>query len=384
MIRLASVRAVSRAAVLAAALLPLAHGPAAAEGDTPVRGPAVHGLAVTGDLKYGPSFTHFDYTDPDAVRGGEVRLARVGTFDSLNPFILKGVAAAGWNLIYSHLCEKAQDEPLSEYGHLAESMRLAPDRGSVTFFLRPGARWHDGEPVTAHDIVFSFYTLVRHGTPFYRSFYADVDTAIAEDEGTVTFELAATDNRELPVVLGQLRALPRHYWEARDFTKTTLEPPLGSGPYRIEAVDPGRSITYVARRRQLGRGAARPPGPAQLRPHLLRLLPGRHGRPGGAEGRGVRPARRDLGPRVVHRLRPSRREGGPPGEGGAAQPPHPRPVRLRLQHPAIARFADRRVRHALTHTFDFEWTNATLFHGLYTRTESHFANSELAATGTAQ
>ena len=234
---------------LALTAIPLALAPAppaAAEAGTPTRTPAVHALAVTGDLKYGPAYTHFEYTDPGAVRGGEVRLARVGTFDSLNPFILKGVAAAGtWSLIYSRLCEKAQDEPLSEYGHLAESMWLAPDRSSVTFFLRPEARWHDGEPVTAHDIVFSFYTLVRHGTPFYRTFYADVDTAIAEDDRTVTFELAATDNRELPVVLGQLRALPKHYWEARDFTKTTLEPPLGSGPYRIEAVDPGRSITYA-------------------------------------------------------------------------------------------------------------------------------------------
>ena len=289
---------------------------------------------MTGDLKYGPGFTHFDYTDPEAVRGGEVRLARVGTFDSLNPFILKGVAAAGWNLIYSRLCEKAQDEPLSEYGHLAESMWLAPDRSSVTFFLRPGARWHDGEPVTAHDIVFSFYTLVRHGTPFYRTFYADVDTAVAEDERTVTFALAATDNRELPVVLGQLRALPRHYWEARDFTKTTLEPPLGSGPYRIESVDPGRSITYARVDGNWDEGL-----PARRGQHNFDRITYDYYRDDTVAQEALKAGEYDL--RAVTSAREWSTgydhpavEGGSPGEGGAAQPPHPRHVRLRLQHPA--------------------------------------------------
>ena len=374
-------RAVSRIALLAAALLPLAPGPAAAEDGTAARGPSVHALAVTGDLKYGPGFTHFDYTDPEAVRGGEVRLARVGTFDSLNPFILKGVAAAGWNLIYSRLCEKAQDEPLSEYGHLAESMWLAPDRSSVTFFLRPGARWHDGEPVTAHDIVFSFYTLVRHGTPFYRSFYADVDTAFAEDEGTVTFELAATDNRELPVVLGQLRALPRHYWEARDFTKTTLEPPLGSGPYRIESVDPGRSITYARVDGNWDEGL-----PARRGQHNFDRITYDYYRDDTVAQEALKAGEYDL--RAVSSARewstgydhPAVRE----GRLLKAELPNRRIRGMSgfVFNSRRARFADRRVRRALAHAFDFEWTNATLFHGLYTRTESHFANSELAATGT--
>ena len=380
--RLAPMRAVSRIAVLAAALLTLAHAPAAAEDATTARREAVHALAVTGDLKYGPGFTHFDYTDPEAVRGGEVRLARVGTFDSLNPFILKGVAAAGtWSLIYSRLCEKAQDEPLSEYGHLAESMWLAPDRSSVTFFLRPGARWHDGEPVTAHDIVFSFYTLVRHGTPFYRTFYADVDTAVAEDDLTVTFDLAATDNRELPVVLGQLRALPRHYWEARDFTKTTLEPPLGSGPYRIESVDPGRSITYARVDGNWDEGL-----PARRGQHNFDRITYDYYRDDTVAQEALKAGEYDL------RAVTSAREWSTGYDHPAVK--EGRLVKAELPNRRIrgmsgfvfntrrARFADRRVRHALAHAFDFEWTNATLFHGLYTRTESHFANSELAATGT--
>ena len=386
-IHFTSLHVVSLAGLLAAALLtlgdPLHLDSRRRRGrNPPTRTPPVHALAVTGDLKYGPGFTHFEYTDPQAVRGGEVRLARVGTFDSLNPFILKGVAAAGtWSLIYSRLCEKAQDEPLSEYGHLAESMWLAPDRSSVTFFLRPEARWHDGEPVTAHDIVFSFYTLVRHGTPFYRTFYADVDTAVAEDDRTVTFELAATDNRELPVVLGQLRALPKHYWEARDFTKTTLEPPLGSGPYRIESVDPGRSITYARVDGNWDEGL-----PARRGQHNFDRITYDYYRDDTVAQEALKAGEYDL--RAVGSARewatgydhPAVRE----GRLVMAELPNRRIRGMSgfVFNTRRARFADPRVRHALSHAFDFEWTNATLFHGLYTRTESHFANSELAASGT--
>ena len=339
-----------------------------------------HAIGIHGDVKYGPDFTHFDYTNPDAPKGGEVRLAVVGTFDSLNPFILKGVAAAGTTMLYTRLCEKAQDEPLSEYGHLAHSMELAPDRGVITFFLRPEARWHDGVAVTADDVVFAFYALVHDGIPFYRAFYADVDTVIAVDAHTVRFELAATDNRELPVVLGQLRALPRHYWEGRDFTATTLEPPLGSGPYRIDSVEPGRTITYTrvadnwdddlpVRRGQHNFDHIRFDYYRDDTVALEALKAGEY------DFRAVGTAREwataydhpavEDGRLVLAEI-PNRRIRGMSGF---------------VFNTRRSKLSDPQVRRALAYAFDFEWTNATLFHGFYTRTESNFANSELAASG---
>jgi microcin C transport system substrate-binding protein len=344
-----------------------------------------HAIGIHGDVKYGTGpqgtgFTHFDYTNPDAPKGGEARLAVIGTFDTLNPFTLKGAAAAGTSLIYTRLAEKSQDEALSEYGHLAHSIDLAPDRSSITFHLRREARWHDGVPLTAHDVVFGFYTLVTKAIPFYRAFYADVDTAIAVDEHTVRFELAATDNRELPVVLGQLRALPKHYWEGRDFTATTLEPPLGSGPYRIASVDPGRSITYE---RVAGNWDEDLPVQAgrwnfdRIRYDYYRddTVALEAFKAGEYDFRAVGTAR-EWATAYDH---PAVEEGRLVLE----EIPNHRPVGMSgfVFNTRRGKFADPRVRRALAYAFDFEWTNATLFHGFYARTQSNFANSELASSG---
>ncbi|MEE2658709.1 MAG: extracellular solute-binding protein [Candidatus Latescibacterota bacterium] len=340
-----------------------------------------HGLGIHDELKYGSDFTHFEYVNPDAPKGGEVRLSNVGTFDSLNPFILKGVAAAGTSsLIYSRLCTKALDEPLSEYGQVAETIICPRDRSWIAFQLRPEARWHDGEQVTADDVVFTFYTLIEKGTPFYRRFYADVDTVYAVNDLTVRFDFSTGDNRELPLIIGQLRIFPRHYWESRDFSKTTLEPPLGSGPYRIESVNPGRSITY-----------------ARIPDHWSEELPVMKGRynfdhivydyyrddtvsieafKAGAYDFRIVSSAREWATAYAH---PAVKRGDI--------------VRQQLPHQLIrgmsgfvlntrkAKFADVRVREALSNAFDFEWTNAILFYGLYTRTQSYFENSELSSAG---
>ena len=203
-----------------------------------------HALTLYGAPRYSADFEHFDYVNPEAPKGGAIRLAAIGTYDNLNPFILKGVSAAGSLLIYNRLCTKSQDEPFTEYGQLAARMQMPEDRSWVLFELREEARWHDGEPVTAQDVVFSFNALVEWGIPFYRSFYSDVTAIEALDARRVKFSFRADTNREMPLIIGQLRVLPAHYWEKRDFTATTLEPPLGSGPYRITALEPGRSITY--------------------------------------------------------------------------------------------------------------------------------------------
>lgn len=371
--------------------------------DTPPSANRTHALAIFDEIKYPAGFHHFDYVNPLAPKGGDIRLAVIGSFDSLNPFILKGVSAAGSTLIYSRLCTKSLDEPLTEYGQLAETIACPPDRSWVTFGLRSQARWHDGTPITAADVVFTFYTLVRQGTPFYRSFYADVDTVVALDERTVRFTLQVGDpdaegipkpdqsaggvaiaaNRELPLILGQLRILPKHYWETRDFGKTTLEPPLGSGPYRIESVDPGHSITYC-----------RVPGnwdedlPVQRGMNNFDRIRYDYYRDQTVAIEALKAGEYDF------------RSGGTAREWATAYD-HPavdegRLVRERVPHQLITgmsgfvfntrrpQFADPRVRRALAYAFDFEWTNATLFHGLYTRTRSYFDNSELASSGLPQ
>src|SRR3954451_20468719 len=187
-----------------------------------------HGLSLFGDLKYGPDFTHFDYTNPNAPKGGTMRLAAIGTFDSLNPYIVKGVAAAGMNQTFDTLMLSSEDEPGSEYGLIAESADLAPDRKSVLYTLRKEARFHDGSPITPEDVIWTFTTLREKGQPMYRSYYGDVDKVEAEGERGIRFSFKSAENRELPQIVGQMPILSKKYWEARDFTKTTLETPLGS------------------------------------------------------------------------------------------------------------------------------------------------------------
>ncbi|HYB41651.1 MAG TPA: extracellular solute-binding protein, partial [Candidatus Methylomirabilis sp.] len=203
-----------------------------------------HGLSIHGDLKYGPGFTHFEYVNPEAPRGGDVRLAAIGTFDSLNPFILKGVPAAGIAQIFETLTVSSSDEPASEYGLIAESIEVPVDRSWVVFTLRPEARFHDGSAITPEDVVWTFQALKSKGHPVYRAYYAQVVKAEAVGPRKVKFTFAPGENRELPVITGQLPVLSKAYWSKRDFEKTTLDPPVGSGPYRVDAVDAGRSIVY--------------------------------------------------------------------------------------------------------------------------------------------
>ncbi|MBF7052366.1 ABC transporter substrate-binding protein [Halomonas sp. KAO] len=345
------------------------------------RVPTVHGLSLYGEPALPEGFAHFPYVNPEAPKGGSLTQAAVGgSFDSTNPFIIRGTPAAGVSRIYDTLLEGNPDEPFSLYGLLAEGIRLDPGREWIEFDLRPEARFHDGEPLTARDVVFSFELLTEQGNPFYGAYYADVESVTALDDDTVRFEFASTHSRELPLIVGQLPILPRHYWETRDFGSPTLERHPGSGPYRIAEVDPGRRIVYQ-----------------RVEDYWARDLPVKRGRHN--IGRLVYDYYRDrdiaweafkagvLDYRVDARAATwATGYDFPAFNNGLVRKlrvPDGQPARMQafIYNLRQEKFQDPRVREALALTFDFPWLNANIFYDAYRRTESFFQNSEMAATG---
>ncbi len=212
---------------------------AADEAATPVPGIAMHG-----EPKYAPGFKHLDYANPEAPKGGELHLAVEGTFDSLNPYVIKGSAAPGISMVYQTLMLNTSDEAFSEYGLIAETIEMPPDRSWVAFNLRKDARWNDGKPITADDVVWTYKTLITKGHPFWRSYYASIKSAVAESPTRVKFTFNTPGDRELPLIVGQMPVLPEHFWKSKDFEKSTTDVPLGSGPYKVKSVESGHRITY--------------------------------------------------------------------------------------------------------------------------------------------
>ena len=198
-----------------------------------------------GQPKHPPAFRQLPYVNADAPRGGRVTLGVHGSFNSLNPFIIKGVSASGLrDYVFESLMARSGDEPFALYGLIAESVELPPDRAWVTFHLRPQAKFADGNPVTAEDVLFSHATLRDKGWPYHRSHYGKVAKAEKIGEHSVRFTFAVAGDREVPLLLGLMPILPRHRFGGGAFERTTLEPPLGSGPYRVAHVESGRAITY--------------------------------------------------------------------------------------------------------------------------------------------
>ncbi len=341
---------------------------------------ARHGASMYGELKYGSDFEHFDYADPDAAKGGSLTLSAIGTFDSLNPFILKGTPATGVGLIFDTLTVQSADEPFSEYGLLAENIEIPLDRSWVAFDLRPEARWHDGTPVTAADVVFSFETLKEAGQPFYRQYYANVADVTIEGERRVKFTFDGTVNRELPLIIGQLPIFPKNYYEIVPFNQTTLTPPLGSGPYRVAEVDPGRRVVYErvddywAKDLPVNRGR-----------HNFDRISFEYYRESNIALQAFLAGEYDLRFENTARLWATGYEGPAVTAGDIVLEEIPREGGTGMQgfvfNTRRPIFQDSRVREALAYAFDFEWTNQTLFYGQYTRTESYFSNSELANNG---
>jgi len=340
-----------------------------------------HGLAIYGDLGYPANFTHFKYVNPDAPKGGRLRQGvPESTFDSFNPWIIKGNPAAGIGLLYDTLMMSAADEPFSEYGLLAKTVQTPADRSWVSFELRPEARWHDGKPITADDVVWSFETLLAKGAPNYRFYYQSVEKVEKTGERSVKFTFKPGTNRELPLIVGQLPVLPKHWWATRNFEATTLEPPLGSGPYKVGKFEAGR---YIEMERVADYwGADIPVNKGRWNFDVQRFEYYRDATvaleafKGGNYDFRVEPSAKEWATayeipelkdgRIVKEALPNQR---PTGMQSFA---------MNLRRPV---FRDRRVREALGLAFDFEWSNKTLFYGQYARTESYFENSELASSG---
>lgn len=341
---------------------------------------ASHGIAMHGDLKYPAGFTHFDYVNPDAPKGGELRSWASGGFDTFNPFIIKGRAAGGIGLLFESLMVSSADEPFSKYGLLAESIEMPEDRSWITFTLRADARWHDGKPVTVDDVIWSFETLKEKGQPLYRYYYANVETPVKTGERTVKFTFTGGVNRELPLIVGEAPVLPKHYWESRDFEATTLEPPLGSGPYRILSFEPDREIVYERFKDYWG--ADHPTQKGQWNFDRIRYD---YYRDSTVAIEALKSGAFD------YRLENSAKDWATAYDVPAVR--DGRLVKSTFEHNRTAGmqgfvmnqrrdiFKDPDVRQALSYAFDFEWSNKALFYGQYVRTRSYFDNSELAARG---
>lgn len=342
-----------------------------------------YAISLYGDLKYGKDFTHFDYVNPDAPKGGTLLQGTTGSFDTLNPYTLKGDAAAGLGLMYDTLLTSSADEPFSEYGLVAQKVAVPKDRSYVTFYINPQARFQDDTPITADDVIFSYKTLITKGSPLYRQYYASVDHVEKIDNLTVKFVFKPGDNLELPLILGQIPVFPEHYWKGRDFSKTTFDIPVGSGPYKIKDFEPGRHITYERVKDYWAKDLPSVKGMYNfdtIRYDYYRDLD--------VERQGF------LAGNYYERSEFSAREWAtgydvPAVERGDIKkeflPDHmPAGMQAFIFNIRKPIFADHRVRRALQYAMDFQWLNRAMFYGSYHRTMSYFANSELASSGVPQ
>lgn len=339
-----------------------------------------HGIAMHGDMKYPPDFDHFDYADPNAPKGGEIRLAVSSGFDSLNGFIIRGNAAPGVGLGYDTLLAASGDEAFTYYGLIAKWLRTPKDRSWVEFKIDPDAKFWDGTPVTAQDVAWTFETLREKGAPLYRYYYASVTDVKITAPDQVRFDFEPGENRELPLILGQLPVLPRHWWETRDFTSPILESPMGSGPYRVASMEPNRSITYE---RVPDYWAANKPT-ARGRYNFDRIRYDVYRDPN-VEVEALKAGLFDY--RAEYSAKnwaeayniPALEQGLLIKEEIRTE--SPQPMQGFIMNMRRWPFQDARVRQALAAGFDYEWSNRVLYYGQYEHARSYFNASELEAKG---
>ena len=342
-----------------------------------------HGLSIFGELKYGADFQHFDYVNPAAPKGGRMVTMGTGganTYDTLNQYILKGDAAQGLDFLFDSLMVRAQDEPDAVYGLIAKSADVASDGLSVTFKLRPEAKFADGTPLTAADVIYSFTALKEKGHPAISMTLHDVVSAEALDPETVRYTFKGTLTRDLPIILAQLPVLSKAYYSKQPFEETSLKPPLGSGPYKIKDFKPGTYVTYTRRNDYWAKDLPVNRGRYnfdEIRYDYYRdrnieleaLLSGQFDfreefSSGAWATRYDIPAVREG--RLITVVLPDQRPSGAQGYF----------INTRRD-----KLKDPRVREALDLVFDFQWSNKKLFYSLYKRTTSYFENSDMKASG---
>jgi peptide/nickel transport system substrate-binding protein len=348
-----------------------------------------YAIAMHGAPALPADFTHMPYANPDAPKGGRLVQGILGTFDSLNPLIVRGVAvqqvAAAQQmrgLVIESLMARGNDEAFTLYGLLARSVETDDTRSYVTFHIDPRARFSDGQPVTAEDVLFSLALLRNKGRPHHRQYYSKVAKAEAPDPLTVRFDLSGANDRELPLILGLMPILPKHAVDVATFEETTMTPPTGSGPYRVSAVKPGASVTLTRNPDYWGINLPVNRGLwnfDEIRLDFYREANGQFE----AFKRGLYDFRVENEP-----LRWQDGYDFPAARNGEVtrdtiKTGMPQPSEFLVFNTRRPMFTDIRVRQALTLLFDFEWINHNYFFGLYTRSASFFAGSELSASGRA-
>jgi peptide/nickel transport system substrate-binding protein len=339
------------------------------------------GLAMHGEPREAAGFAHFPYANPKAPKGGRAIFAVPGSFDSVNPLIVKGVAAEGVReYVYESLLARAYDEPFSLYGLIAESVETPDDRSFVEFTLRPEAKFSDGAPVTVADVIFSHAILRDHGRPNHRSYYKKVTKVEQTGPNKVKFTFDSSGNREMPLIIGLMPVLPRHLIDPKLFEKTTLATPVGSGPYKVAKIDPGKGISFKRDPAYWGRDL-----PVNRGHYNFDEIQFDYYRDAGsmfeAFKSGLVRLRKEEDPTrwTEGYTFPAFRDGRViKDELPVATPAGMSALVFNTRRPI---FADQRVREALIKLFDFEWVNRTLYHGQYARTESYFARSDLSAHG---
>ncbi|KPG96708.1 extracellular solute-binding protein [Pseudomonas sp. RIT-PI-r] len=353
-----------------------------------------HGYAQFGTLKYPARFTHFDWVNPQAPKGGTLRVMAFGTFDTVNPYTFKGTSPVttanflqyGINELNEPLMvgtgqySPSGDEPASSYGLIAQSVEYSEDRSWVVFNLRPEARFHDGTPITAYDVAFSYRTLLKDGHPLYRTALQEVLRVDILNKQRIRFVLKRSGNPLLILRLGELPVLPQHYWKDRDFKATTFEPPLGSGPYRITSVTPGRQLIFERVKDYWGKDL-----PVNRGKYNFDRMEVEFYRDSDVAFEAFKAGEFDI--YIEHQAKnwangynfPAIRR----GDVIKAQIPHQIPTQSQglFMNTRRATFADVKTREALGLMFDFEWTNRALFSDAYKRTTSYYPNSEFTTSG---